>query len=576
METIWDKYYTECPPALDISEDKTAYQAFKDTAEKYPDRVALEYGKRKFTYKELLGLVDHYASVLAYEGVGYRDNVILSCRRMPHQIIAFYALNKIGAAVTFIMRSSKPDDFHKSGPILKASFMIFAVEIYDKFKEVLAHAPLKKIILAKSTDFAAPGEIFNKNMREIRRNENFDPKPPKSDFDTKVCYWSELGKGELPEVHSPVTAADTAVVLTSGTATGSVHIVKYDSRAINAEARISAFLQGESPARVFSFIRLDFSYGFCFSLHTALLAGNTYLINLQKDFEFTGYDIDRYKPDVIVGYPQMLTALVDSRNISTKALANIKIICSCGNNMSNADHHKIQSFFEKRRLAPTILRLYGITETCSVCMFIPPELRKPSLLGIPLPGVRVKVINPENNSDQLNGVTGVIAVNTPAHMSGYMDSDDGSVSVLRKLNDGGEWVITGDIGTQDDEGVFYYAGTRRRVFDRGGMHVYPQFIEDSIRVLIGVSDCCAVPLTKNGRTIIKVAVKPEPDYMFSNDKLNALKDEIDRTCQMEMPEPMRPDEYAFMAYLPTEKYGRVDHAEVIRMFEEDEDEKKDN
>ena len=576
METIWDKYYTDCPPALDISPDKTAYEAFRDTAQKYPDRIALEYGKRKFTYEELLGLVDHYASVLAFEGVTYRDNVILSCRRMPHQIIAFYALNKIGSAVTFIMRSTGPNDFNKTGPILRASVMIFAVEIYDMFKEVLAHAPIKKIILAKSTDFAGPGEIFNKNLREIKRNETFDLKIPQSDFGTKVCYWSELGQGELPEVHNPVKADDIAVILMSGTASGSVHIVKFDSRAINAEASISAFLLGQSPVRVFSFIRLDFSYGFCFALHTTLLAGNTYLINLQKDFEFTGYDIDRYRPDVIVGYPQMLTAFVDSKNVSTKALANIKTICSCGNTMSGAVYHKISSFFEKRRLTPTILRLYGITETCSVCMFIPPETLRPSLLGIPLPGVRVKIINPENNSDQLNGTAGVIAINTPAHMTCYADSDDDTVTVLRKLNDNSRWVITGDIGSQDDEGLFYYGGTRRRIFDRGGMHVYPQFIEDAVRVLIGVADCCAVPLERNGETVLKLAVKPEPDYMFSNDKLNALKDEIDRTCQMEMPEPMQPDEYAFMAYLPTEKYGRVDYEKLIKMFEEEENEGKDN
>ena len=576
METIWDNYYTDCPPAIEIDKDKTAYEAFRDTAKKYPERIALEYGKRKFTYEELLGLVDHYAQVLAFEGITYRDTAILSCRRMPHQIIAFYALNKIGCAVTFIMRSTGPDDFHKTGPILKASVMIFAVEIYDKFKHVLAHAPLKKIILAKSTDFAAPREIFNKNMREIKKTENFDPQPPKSDFGTEVVYWSDMGKGELPEVHNPVKADDTAVILMSGTASGSVRIVKFDSRAINAEASIASILLGEAPLRVFSFIRLDFSYGFMFALHTTLMSGNTYLINLQKDFEFTGYDIDRYKPDAIVGYPQMLTALVDSKNISTKALANIKKIYSCGNTMSGADYHKISSYFEKRHFAPEIIRLYGITETCSVCMCIPPNTMRPALLGVPLPGVRIKIINPENNSDCLNGTTGVIAIDTPAHMTCYADSEDDTLSVLRKLNDGRKWIVTGDIGTQDDEGLFYYGGTRRRVFDRGGMHIYPQFIEDSIRVLIGVSDCCAVPLTRNGETIIKVAVKPEPDYMFSNDKLNALKDEIDNMCQMEMPEPMCPDEYEFMAYLPTEKYGRVDHEKVIKMFEEEENEQKNS
>ena len=576
METKWDKFYGNHNPVLEIDGDKTVYEAFRDTAQKYPDRIALEYGKRKFSYRELLELVDHYASVLAFEGVGYRDNVILSCRRMPHQIIAYYALNKIGAAVTFIMRSASPEEFIKNGPILKARFMIFAVEIYDKFKEILAHAPLEKIILARSSDFSLSGEFFNRNIREIKKGESFDPVIPKSDFDTRVCYWTELGQGELPEVHSPVKADDTAVMLMSGTAAGPVNIVKINSRALNAQASISAFLLGQEPVRVFSFIRLDFSFGLCFALHTTILSGNTYLINLQKDFEFTGYDIDRYKPDVIVGYPQMLTALIDSKNISTKALSGIKTICSCGNVMSGVDHYMIKNYFEKRGLHPVIQRLYGITETCSVCMYIPEEETRPGVLGIPLPGVRMKIIDPENNSERMTGTNGVIAIDTPAHMSGYASSEDDTVSVLRELNDNRTWVISGDIGSEDEEGIFYYAGTRRRVFDRGGMHVYPQHIEDSIRSLIGVEDCCAVPLKRNGKTIIKVAVKPEPDYMFSNDKLNDLKDEIDNTCQIEMPEPMRPDEYAFMAYLPEERYGRVDYEKLIRMFEEEENEQKDH
>ena len=47
-------------------------------------------------------------------------------------------------------------------------------------------------------------------------------------------------------------------------------------------------------------------------------------------------------------------------------------------------------------------------------------------------------------------------------------------------------------------------------------------------------------------------------------------------CEMEMPEPMRPDEYEFMAYLPTERYGRVDYEKIISMFKEEDDEQKDN
>ena len=63
-------------------------------------------------------------------------------------------------------------------------------------------------------------------------------------------------------------------------------------------------------------------------------------------------------------------------------------------------------------------------------------------------------------------------------------------------------------------------------------------------------------------------------YIISH-KLNELKDNIERTCEMEMVAPMCPDEYEFMAYLPTGKYGRVDYEAIIKMFKEENDEQED-
>ena len=570
METKWTGLYGDYAFTPEINEEQSAYQAFRDAAKKYPDRTAVEYGKRKFTFSELLSQIDKYASVMAAHGVRRGDRVILSCRRMPHQIIAFYSLNKLGASVTFIMRNAGPEEFATLGRKLRANLMIFSVEIYNRYREMFIHTPIKEIILARSSDYAAGGDVFNPNIRDIKSTEKHGGFV--EEHGPRISYWSDLLNEDAPDVDVDSEPDDTAVIFSTGAAAGTVNAVKISSRAMNAQAKISAFLYGKEPRRVFSFIRLDFSFGTCFALHTSLVNGNTYLVNTQRDLEFSWRDINIYRPDVIIGYPQMITALVDSKRVSQKSLTSIRTIFSCGNTMSGADYHRICDFFKKKHINPRITRIYGITETASTFMFLPEEEIRPSVLGIPLPGVRMKILDPNTNAEKMYGETGVIAINTPSSMSGYVESDDDTDSVLRTLNDNRLWIMSGDLGYEDENGMFYYSGTRRRLFDRGGMHVFPQVIEEIIRSVLGVENCCAVPLERDGKTIIKVAIKPESEYLFNNDKLNEIKDDIERTCMMEMPEPMRPDEYEFMAYLPEERYGRVDYEKIITMFKEEENE----
>lgn len=574
METKWSRYYGDYTFTPDLDENLSAYEAFREAALKYEDRIALEFGKRKFTYRELLAEIDSYASILAANGVYPGGKVMISCRRMPHQIIAFYAINKIGASVSFVMRNASPEVYQKLGVALKASHIIFTVEIYERYKEMFRHTPVSQIILAKSTDYSLNVDLLNPNMLDLRMHEKYDVEQDKDAPGPKIVLWKDLKKEGLPEVSRPLPPDEPAVYFTSGTAAGSVNIVKISSRSLNAQAKLSAFVLGKTHNRIFSFIRMDFSYGMCFALHTTLINGHTYLINTQKDLEFSAHDINIYKPDIIIGYPQMVTSLIDSGAINGRALRKIKAIYSCGNIMSGMDYYRICEFFEKHQLHPKIVRLYGITETCSVCMYLPQKEVRPSALGIPLPGVNMKIVDPNTNSEVSHGQTGVIAICTPSPMLGYVEADDDTDTVMRKIN-GKTWILTGDLGIEGDDGIFYYQGTRRRVFDRGGMHIYPQLIEDSIRNIIGVEDCCAVPMEDENGIRIKVAVKPEQDYLFNNDKLNDLKDTIERTCMMEMVEPMCPDEYEFMAYLPTGKYGRVDYEAISKMFKEEENEQED-
>ncbi|MBR1798138.1 MAG: acyl--CoA ligase [Clostridiales bacterium] len=575
METKWSSQYGDYAFIPDIEEDLTIYESIKAAADKYGDRIALEYGNTMISYKELIRKIDHCASVLNSRGVQKGDTVMVSCRRTPNQIIALYAINKIGAGAFFFSDSTSHAVFISLCNSLKATYAIVSVSVYNRFRDVFAQTSIRKITIVRSDDYMSFKDLMNPYMLMVRRYDIIDPSYDLSDNDPEVTFWKDYIKEKSEDCEKISDPDAPAIYFMSGVAAGTVNTVKISSRSMNAQARISGFLFGKGSIRIFSLIRLEFSFGTCFALHTPLLMGHTILVNMQQTLEFPNNAINKYKPDAIVGYPQLLSTLIDSRKIKDKTLNGIKVLYSGGNVMSGSVYHRIRDFFDKRGQDTTrILRLYGITETTSVCMFLPEKEHRPGCLGIPVPGVRMKIINPDNNSEQMYGTTGVIAINTPSPMSGYVDAKDDNDTVMRVFQDNTQWIVTGDMGSEDDSGMFYYDGTRRRLFDRGGTHVYPQYIENEIRSVLGVRNCCAVPLVKDGETIIKVAVMPEDEYLFNNDKLNELKDEIEQTCQMELTEPMWPDEYEFMAYLPMGSFGRVDYEKIIEMFKEEANEQE--
>lgn len=573
METKWTKRYGEYAFVPDIETDKTLYEALAYAADKYSDRVAVEFVKRTITYRELIGFVDDYASAFAKIGVQKGDSITVACTGTPHQIIALYALNKLGASVSFLAGDTPQTEFVEASRIIKFKYAILTYDVYEHYRDVLPGTSVEKIIICRYDDFIDNKDrlypiVFRTDRIERKKIDSLDLTGAIS-----ISFWNDLERSDM-NIDSCGSPDDAAVFFLGGAAVDSVHIVNLSSRAMNEEAKLAGFLFGTNHLRILSFVRLAFSFGICFGLHTALMCGHSFLLHTQRPMQLPSIAFNNYRPDAVIGYPQILTDIIDNKKIKNKALSQIKVLYSSGSYMNGADHHRLTDFFKKKGLSPRILSLYGMTETASVCMFKPSDSRNDRVIGYPLPGIMMKIIDPETNSDQAEGTNGVIAINTPAAMTRYEDSPDDTSKVKRRFKDDRVWIMSGDIGMEDSEGLFYYSGTRKH-YIRGGMPIYPQLIENEILTVRGVANCCAVVLERDGDTMIKVAIQPERDYLFDNDKLNALKDGIEKMCEMELAPPMHPDEYEFMAYLPMLSFGRADYNKIKEMFEEEENEQKD-
>ncbi len=198
-----------------------------------------------------------------------------------------------------------------------------------------------------------------------------------------------------------------------------------------------------------------------------------------------------------------------------------------------------------------INEIYGQTECNLVLGHIPALMTaKPGSLGRPSPGHVVDVIDGTGNPVP-DGEEGEIACRRPdpVMMLEYWRNPDAT----EKKYDG-DWFRTGDLGTRDDEGYFWFKGRADDVITTSGYRVGPGEIEDSLIRHPAVTDAAVVGVPNPVRTeIIKAFVVPSP----GTEATTELAGEIQQWVRERLAAHEYPREVEFIDQLPMTATGKV-------------------
>jgi acyl-CoA synthetase (AMP-forming)/AMP-acid ligase II len=128
--------------------------------------------------------------------------------------------------------------------------------------------------------------------------------------------------------------------------------------------------------------------------------------------------------------------------------------------------------------------VFGQTETLGAyTTLLPNDHRDPNRVGSvgrPLPGVRIRVVDPDTGIDVDAGSVGELWVKTAQNVSEHP---------LGRRADGSEgWLRTGDLARQDSDGYIYPSGRLKDTINRGGEKFGPIEVEDAIRTHPAVTD----------------------------------------------------------------------------------------
>jgi malonyl-CoA/methylmalonyl-CoA synthetase len=228
---------------------------------------------------------------------------------------------------------------------------------------------------------------------------------------------------------------------------------------------------------------------------------------------------------VLMGVPTFYTRLLQNPALSQETTKHMRLFIS-GSAPLLAETHREWS----ARTGHAVLERYGMTETNMNTSNPYDGERVPGAVGFPLPGVSVRVTEPETGAELPRDEIGMIEVKGPNVFKGYWRMPEKTKAEFRP--DG--FFITGDLGKIDAKGYVHILGRGKDLVISGGFNVYPKEIESEIDAMPGVieSAVIGVPHADFGEGVTAVLVR-QPGA--SIDEAAVLKGLDGRLAKFKMP-----------------------------------------
>ncbi|MEJ5902022.1 malonate--CoA ligase [Ochrobactrum teleogrylli] len=284
-----------------------------------------------------------------------------------------------------------------------------------------------------------------------------------------------------------------------------------------------------------------------FHTHGLFVASNVTLISGASMFLLPKFDPDQIvarlpKTTVLMGVPTFYVRLSQDARINRESTARMRLFISGSAPLLNETH---QTFFENTGHA--ILERYGMTETNMNTSNPYRGDRVAGTVGLPLPGVNIRVVDMESGTALPDGETGMLEVKGPNVFKGYWNMPEKTKAEFR--DDG--FFITGDLGLIDERGYIHIVGRGKDLVISGGYNIYPKEIESEIDLLDGVFESAVIGLPHKdfGEATTAVVVKKPGSSLEENQVLAALSERLARY--------KLPKRILFVDELPRNTMGKV-------------------
>ena len=547
----WSKYYTD--EELDIKiPNISLYKQVVNSSESYPDFLAYKYLGRKVTYKKFVKQIDRAAIAFKKLNVKKGDIVTICLPNIPESLIAFYALNKLGAIANMLHPLSAEEEIKESLNSTKSKFLVMADMFYNKIKDIINSTEVRKVIFVSPSDSMKILLKIGYRLININKYEKY-PRNERFISWNKFISSSIFSKLQIIDNNGKDTPA---VILHSGGTSGKPKNVVLQNRAFILGAKQEKIMLKRLNVGDCCLAIMPNFHGFGLSvcMHTPLALG-CYTI-LIPQFDSKKFDVlfNKEKPTCVLGVPTLFEALISNNNIKNLDLSFLKYVVSGGDMLSKSLEEKINKYLKEHNSTAIITQGYGMTEALAAVCLGADDVNKSGSVGIPLAGNHIKIINPSTRKTNPYNVVGEICINNKALMMGYLNNESETNEALQIHDDGHIWLHTGDLGYMDEDGFLFCKGRAKRMIITSGYNVYPSHIEEVIEAHPAVLQCTVVGVPHPYKQEVPKA------FIVLKDGFHGLfvKNEIKEYCKKNLAKYMVPNEFVYRKKLPKTKLGKVD------------------
>lgn len=523
---------------------QSLYDQFYEVVKKCPKNIAIRFEKKKWTYAQTNKLILDCEKKLASLGVQKGDVLTVALPNCPYSVFLFYAINKRGAI----------------------SYNIHPLTPNDTIEEMMNFVSSKTLICL-SLNAKEAAKTLGKEKRIIALNPYLGASPFKKAFvslkSKKAMGIIDFGKIKKAKKIQKVTIdkEEDAVYLNTGGTSGAPKVVRMSNRAINHVGANSYQLIGGpyESIRILTAIPLFHIFGLEMGVHTPLSFGGQSVLMLRFHTKEAINHMKSGRSTVLLGVPSLYNALLSRDSFYGKHLKKQVTAFIGGDTVPESLLDRWNKAMVKYGSDARLYEGYGLTEA-GVAIVSTKGRSKKGSIGMPLPGIHVKILDIETHKEVEHGKLGEIAIGGPSLMSGYYKDDKLNQEDLIDI-DGVRYFLTKDYGYCDKDGFGYFKQRMRRIVKINGETLCPSDVEDAVLTLDDVFDayCYGVPNKRKGAAFRLIVVKRDGDHPKSEEQVRAL---INEKINAVLPPSYLPEKIFFVSRLPRTAIGKIDAKEI--------------
>ena len=549
-DKLWHKSYAAGVPKSIDYEKVTISEALASSAEKFPERTALNYMGKRINYKTLNDMVNQFARALQEMGIKPGDKVGVSLPNIPQVIISNLAIFRIGAVsvqnnplYTERELAYQLDD-SDSRIIITLSLLV------PRMQKIKPQTKLEKIVGCHIHSFLP---FPKKQLFPFVKKEMYKKIEPAEDV---MAFDDLLGRYPSNPVEDESKWDEMGAILYTGGTTGVSKgvMLSHSHLSSNVQQFISWFPDlkpGEE--RLVGNFPVFHTAGFSAIQNMITWQAWENIMVPRPEPQINLDILKKYNPTFLPGVPTIFVGLLAEPTFRNLDFSNVKGFFSGAAPLAADTIRDL-----KEITGATMCEVYGSTEAGPFMSVTPwgGEV-KPGTVGVPVPDTDIKIVDIETGEKELPvGEHGEIVMKGPQIMMGYYKKPEATAEVLK---DG--WFYSGDIGCFDEDGYLSITDRKKDMIIAGGYNIYPVELDNVLFDHPKILEACTVGVKDEyrGETVKAFIVVKEGE--------NLTEEEVTAYCRENLAAYKVPKIIEFIDELPKSAVGKILRRKLKEMEE---------